>query len=188
MVNTPVGTIMTYFVKHDMKLKWLKLICYITILNFCNLHIMCEDIEISDKNHKQGRTSTIKKLTLGHYHSNETFALCPGKTKVISLKQVNDLIPDCDSNADEPILYSLLTNSSYEFPTGSAIKDENFCFYGHPKTYSNDEKCLYEVDDNGLLQTCRNGKHLQNCKDFNCITVVLQLVNSSVLVIFVQKK
>ena len=36
--------------------------------------------------------------------------------KLIRVKQVNDLIPDCQSNIDEPILYSLLKNNSFNVP------------------------------------------------------------------------
>ena len=29
-------------------------------------------------------------------------------------------------------------------------------------------QCIYEINEEGTLQTCRNGKHLQNCTNFNC--------------------
>ena len=90
--------------------------------------------------------------------------------KLIRVKQVNDLISDCQSNIDEPILYSLLKNNSFNVPNNSP-KDQYYCFYGHPHTYKDCTECIYKIDSNGLLETCRNGRHLQNCTHINCNTV-----------------
>lgn len=43
-----------------------------------------------------------------------------------------------------------------------------YCYNGHPYVFSNNAKCIYEIDEIGLLQICRNGKHLENCSSFNC--------------------
>ena len=99
---------------------------------------------------------------------------CPNETKTLELELVNDLIPDCKSNADENILYSILTNNYKHNLTQSDIsskynsEEQRYCFEGHPKWYHVSRECIYEVDQKGILQICRNGEHLQNCSDFNC--------------------
>ena len=99
---------------------------------------------------------------------------CPNETMTLELELVNDLIPDCKSNADENILYLILTNNYKENLTQSETsskynsEEQRYCFEGHPKLYHVSEECIYQVDQKGMLQTCRNGKHLQNCSEFNC--------------------
>ena len=99
---------------------------------------------------------------------------CPNETLTLEWELVNDLIPDCKSNADENILYLILTNN-YKYnltqsDTSSKYNSEEhrYCCEGHPKMYHVSKECIYQVDQKGILQTCRNGKHLQNCSEFNC--------------------
>ena len=99
-------------------------------------------------------------------YSIHNYFKCPNELKVIPIKQVNDLIPDCLSALDEPILSTLLKNNSFSFMINSS--EERYCFFGHPHTYSSNKECIYEIDKYGALETCRNGKHLENCSDFNC--------------------
>ena len=101
-------------------------------------------------------------------YSSESYFKCPNEHKIIPIKQVNDLIPDCYSNLDEPILLSLLTNYSSHLLNSSNSSMENHCFPGYPHIYSSNEECIYEIDKYGALKTCRNGKHLENCSLFNC--------------------
>ena len=97
---------------------------------------------------------------------------CPNETLTLEWELVNDLIPDCKSNADENILFVMLTGNYKQNSTKiSSIynpEEQRHCFEGHSKFYHVNKECLYEVDQKGILQTCRNGKHLQNCSDFNC--------------------
>ena len=103
----------------------------------------------------------------GKVYTKEQYVQCPNEMKWIHEERMNDLIPDCHSNADEPILYSLLTeNSAYVSP--NLTKKEKSCTMGHPLKYLASEQCIYELDEKALLKTCRNGKHLENCKDFHC--------------------
>ena len=37
------------------------------------------------------------------------------------------------------------------------------CFLGHSKCYHKSKECVYELDGNGQLTTCRNGAHLADC-------------------------
>ena len=103
---------------------------------------------------------------------NESIFTCPNETLRLDNKFVNDLVPDCNSNADENILYLILT-ANYKYNMTQIFEKYNsnvhkHCFEGHPKIYHVSKECIYKVDKNGILETCRNGKHLQNCSDFNC--------------------
>ena len=101
---------------------------------------------------------------------------CPNETITLEWELVNDLIPDCKSNADENILYLILTNNynykhnltQSETSSKYNSEEQRYCFEGHPKMYHVSKECIYQVDQKGILQTCRNGKHLQNCSEFNC--------------------
>ena len=104
--------------------------------------------------------------------NTELIFTCPNETLKLDNKFVNDLIPDCNSNADENILYLILT-TNYKHNMTKISKDyssnvQKHCLQGHPKMYHVSKECIYKVDKNGILETCRNGKHLQNCSDFNC--------------------
>ena len=69
-------------------------------------------------------------------------------------KFVNDLIPDCKSNADENILYLMLTgnykHNVTQISTNDNPKEQRYCFEGHPKLYHVSKECIYEVDQKGI--------------------------------------
>ena len=92
---------------------------------------------------------------------------CPDEQKTISTRQLNDIIPDCKFGADEPILHSLLT-SNFNSSQRHLKKGYKYCYGGHPLKYPLHKECMYEIDNNSILQTCRNGQHLKNCSNFNC--------------------
>ena len=97
---------------------------------------------------------------------------CPSETLRLEGELINDLIPDCKSNADENILHLMLTGKYKHNLTQIASKynskEHRHCFNGHPKFYHVNKECMYQINKKGILQTCRNGKHLQNCSKFNC--------------------
>ena len=104
------------------------------------------------------------------YSSSKSFT-CPNETMQLDVKLLNDLVPDCSSNADENLLYSLLTNvyiHNVSQISKTTDTQNRHCFDGHPQTYHTSETCIYRTDQYGNLQPCRNGRHLENCKHFNC--------------------
>ena len=66
---------------------------------------------------------------------------CPNETITLEWELVNDLIPDCKSNADENILYLIFTNhykhnlTQSEIPSKYNSDEQRYCFEGHPKMY-----------------------------------------------------
>ena len=111
-------------------------------------------------------------IAVQNWLKNKILFTCPNETLRLEQKLVNDLIPDCKSNADENILFMMLTgNYEHNFTQISSkynSKEQQHCFEGHSNLYHVSKECKYQVDQKGILQTCRNGKHLQNCSDFNC--------------------
>ena len=82
---------------------------------------------------------------------------------------VDDLIFDCPNGNDEPELKSILPPYKYRCPKPNMIE----CYPGHSKCYTNNEKCVYNLTkDSKILMYCRNGQHLQDCKDVNCISML----------------
>lgn len=79
---------------------------------------------------------------------------------------LNDLYPDCSSNdEDELFLKSLITNGTQ---IECAKPEQLPCKQGHPKCYFIHEICSFFIDRFGHLYPCRNGGHIENCKNFNC--------------------
>lgn len=79
---------------------------------------------------------------------------------------VNDLNVDCSSHAeDEHSLVKLLT---YRMYSPCQMPNQIACRHGHPKCYNISQICVYHLDFFGHLAPCRNGGHLQECREFAC--------------------
>ncbi len=77
----------------------------------------------------------------------------------------NDLVSDCFDQSDELELKSLVVNDTQvtcenpnQFP----------CKQGHSTCYNNTMVCVFLLDSNNKLYPCRNGGHLQRCKNYQC--------------------
>ena len=79
---------------------------------------------------------------------------------------INDLVADFGPNAeDEPQLLSILTSPNMMF---CSLPYEMPCIEGHPKCYNISDICKYTLSEKNHLVPCRNGNHLQNCREFEC--------------------
>ncbi len=78
---------------------------------------------------------------------------------------LNDLIPDCDPSTDEPVLEAFLKHSTH---VTCENPEEVPCMFGHSKCFSIADVCRYSHDAYGNLSPCRNGGHLENCKEVHC--------------------
>ena len=73
---------------------------------------------------------------------------------------------DCGPEGeDEPILKSLLINKTY---SPCAQPHMVPCMEEHPKCYYLREICTYKLDIHYHIIPCRNGGHLEYCKNFEC--------------------
>ena len=78
----------------------------------------------------------------------------------------NDLICDCGPQCeDEPLLIDLL---KYGTETNCPKPNQIPCRVGHSKCYEVYQICKYRLDLNRNLSPCRNGGHLENCRQFDC--------------------
>ena len=92
---------------------------------------------------------------------------------------VDDLVPDCGSEAeDEPKLKSLLQKEKW-FPCYNS--EQLPCLPGHPKCYNISEICSYKLDHNGNLYPCRTGGHIQKFSYFECNQMSWLLLHSLAL-------
>ena len=66
---------------------------------------------------------------------------------------------------DEPQLLSILTSP---YKTSCSLPYQIPCIYGHTKCYNVSDICKYTLNKQNHLVPCRNGNHLQNCKEFQC--------------------
>ena len=79
---------------------------------------------------------------------------------------VNDLFGDCGPEAeDEPILAALL---EYGHHFSCNDPSQLHCREGHSRCFTVADICKYKIDERGFLFPCRNGGHLENCKDYQC--------------------
>ena len=86
----------------------------------------------------------------------------------MDISYVNDLVSDCGPESeDEPVLLQLKANlkeikcKPWQIP----------CMEGHIKCFNFTDICLYKLNIDKHLIPCRNGGHLDNCKQFECNTM-----------------
>ena len=72
---------------------------------------------------------------------------------------VNDLIPDCPLSDDEPAQTDYSVNLCYPMLQ---------CTAGHPQYFPVLGLCVFNHDQYGHLQYCRNGAYLDKCEMFSC--------------------
>ena len=78
---------------------------------------------------------------------------------------INDLVTDCGPEAeDEPLLLSL-KKTGHMF---HCKPQEIPCMEGHSMCFTFLNICLYQLDTKKHLIPCKNGGHLENCKNFEC--------------------
>ena len=79
---------------------------------------------------------------------------------------LNDLFGDCGPEAeDEPIL-AVLLEYGHHFVCDHPSQLQ--CTEGHSRCFAVADICKYKIDERGFLFPCRNGGHLENCKNFQC--------------------
>ena len=104
-------------------------------------------------------------LTLNQMTASQQDFLCKSGIK-IDWAMVNDLVADCGTRVeDEPQLLLLLQN---KLRMRCALPDQIPCKEHHPRCYNITEICKYKLNNYNHLIPCRNGGHLENCKQFEC--------------------
>ncbi len=100
--------------------------------------------------------------------------LC-NNTRKIENFLVDDLVGDCGLDAgDEPILKSLLQlGNSFPCENPSQIA----CRQHHPRCYNMTEICTFRLSKYNTMMPCRNGGHLESCRQFECNTMFKCLVS-----------
>ena len=88
------------------------------------------------------------------------------KVELRNYDLMNDLVADDGPKGnDEPELISLLLSNN---KTLCALPNQLSCIEGHSKCYNISEICIYTLNSKYQLVPCRNGNHLQCCRDFQC--------------------
>ena len=88
------------------------------------------------------------------------------ENKSIDFSLVDDLVPDCGSNAEDELLYKDLLQ--YNHQVKCSIRHELPCRWGHPECYKISDICIYSLSDSKHIIPCRTGSHLEHCEDFDC--------------------
>ncbi len=92
--------------------------------------------------------------------------------RFIPVLQVHDLWPDCEHYDDETESLTQLNNwHSNTNPIPSICTAPNIlpCMLGTSVCYPAWAACLLDHDHFGVLRFCRNGGHLSNCTEMQCI-------------------
>ncbi len=112
------------------------------------------------------RKHISKEQRVGKLEHNiqKVFVFCQDGS-VIDGHRMNDVIPDCETADDEPELLALLVNNTIRSCENTS---ELPCLDGHSKCFSIHDICVYQIDHKGDLYPCRNGAHVQNCKNISC--------------------
>ncbi len=157
----------------------------------CNDHHDCPNDKSDEENctcdsqHVQTQTYTCKIIThnstshkCGLFHFRTRNHKCKPFTQRPKLAHVpdifcgndqkvqhdlwNDLIPDCNDQTDEFELISLLITN---VPISCLNPNQFPCHPGHSRCYNVEDLCVFKLDELGHLAPCRNGGHVQKCKD-----------------------
>ena len=110
-------------------------------------------------------------------HTNTSYSLsiknftCVDSNTSIPLDLVGDLVPDCpDSFVDEKRYYNFLTSTKQDFSLFCFKNDEIPCIPGYSICFPISKMCVYDFKYNSYhLKYCRNGTHLFNCTNFQCL-------------------
>ena len=65
-----------------------------------------------------------------------------------------------------PFIANNITDLSHKL-----LSKQRHCYQDQLHMYFMNQKCIYKLDEDGNLETCRNGKHLEECTHFNCESV-----------------
>ncbi len=85
--------------------------------------------------------------------------------EIIPVHYVDDLVPDCAGDEDEPE-YAFTLKNHYK---NTSCKGHRLpCLAGHSRCFDTHNLCHYETDEYGNIMYCRNGGHLQYCEMFPC--------------------
>ncbi len=83
----------------------------------------------------------------------------------LSVLQANDLLFDClPDGEDEPLLLTLITGAYFS----CEIHNQLQCRDCHSRCYNISEICVYTLNVAGLLEPCRAGEHMEECREFEC--------------------
>ncbi len=90
---------------------------------------------------------------------------------LVPLSQVHDLFPDCENAEDEAETLKEMEEWNSNLATLSPCSELNMlpCVHGTSVCYPPWAVCLFDHDDYGVLRFCRNGGHLSNCAEMQCI-------------------
>ncbi len=97
-------------------------------------------------------------------HNKTTFT-CTKYEMDINANFLDDLVPDCISAADEPLLKNLLRHKN----VSNCTQQHHIpCFQGHKRCFDVENICTFELNVHGFLIPCRTGSHLESCEAFEC--------------------
>lgn len=110
-----------------------------------------------------GKTRHVIRSSKMENGNQKTVHIChDGKN--ISVALLNDMVTDCSSANDEPLLVSLVNNSLHACEKTHQIP----CRDGHPRCYNISVICKYNLNGFSYLVPCRTGEHLKNCASIEC--------------------
>ena len=141
----------------------------INVRELFDLQRHCLDNSDEQDLEHENRYATKYCTNLDHHNNMLTKPASISKKSAhyVPLVRVNDFIPDCPYGSDEPDYFAIVHSKNkstdihcppYEMP----------CMRDHPKCFPQDKFCVYEIDLEDEMLHCRNGRHVQNCKNFTC--------------------
>ena len=144
-------------------------------------HWWCKYITSEVDNHSKTKCSSLYHTAINgscnqYTHIEKSFSTNPQQLennyfectngKQLLLEFLDDLILDCGfQGEDEPTLNYLL---SHRKQFSCEFSDQIPCLEGHSKCFNITDICIYKMNKYGYLSPCRNGGHLENCKEFEC--------------------
>lgn len=92
------------------------------------------------------------------------------RSTFVVVGEYDDLVADCPLGEDETQLLELADPQKEALFENRCPGDSYMpCFRGHGKCYHENQKCVFDLNNNGRISICTNGAHLVDCITHVCI-------------------
>ena len=109
---------------------------------------------------KKGSECTSRKITFK----------CMMSGNSIPVSFVDNLVPECPTSFEDEAQYYNLLTAPYHSGIPCNNSNELPCVPGHNRCFPMSKLCVYDFHHKSLqIKHCRNGAHLHNCTNFQCV-------------------
>ncbi len=131
-------------------------------ITFINASVKCGPLHFSTGNSCQPFVQ-IKPQKLQKATAGRSMNYCLSGEPIYAYLW-NDLVSDCFDQSEVELKLLLVHGTKFACENPNQFP----CKYGHSTCYNSSMTCIFLLDSKNNLYPCRNGDHLQRCKNYQC--------------------